>query len=147
MSMQLTLSVLSTKLLTVSGGRKSRATRAGRMRASHVIDEQNLFRTVGERIRDHRKRSKLTQARLAELLGLERTSITNIEKGLQKPPLGVLYQLCAYLNLSPAELLPPLTEVLVASETPTESVTVGSDVVELPPKTASVVRRLNSRGP
>ncbi|NKC16691.1 MAG: helix-turn-helix domain-containing protein [Gammaproteobacteria bacterium] len=118
----------------------------GTARTVDVIDEQDLFSTVGKRIRDQRKRAKLTQAKLAEFLHLERTSITNIEKGLQKPPLGVLYQLCAHLNLSLTELLPPLEAVLVARETATESVTVGSDAVELPPKTASVVRRLSSRG-
>ena len=38
---------------------------------------------IGKFIRHLRKQAKLTQAELAELVGVERTSITNIESGIQ----------------------------------------------------------------
>lgn len=57
----------------------------------------------------------MTQARLAELVGLERTSITNIEKGMQKVPLHVLYRICEALRVSPADMLPPSSELAATS--------------------------------
>lgn len=40
---------------------------------------------------------RMTQAELAALVDLERTSITNIEKGAQKLSLHVLYKICDVL--------------------------------------------------
>jgi len=48
----------------------------------------------------------LTQERLAELVSLTRTSITNIEKGRQKLPINTLYVLANALGAEARDLLP-----------------------------------------
>lgn len=81
-----------------------------------MIDEARLYPIVGERVRKLRTDpqlpgSRMTQAELAALVQLERTSITNIEKGTQKVPLHVLYRICEVLGASITAVLPALSEV------------------------------------
>ena len=47
----------------------------------------------------------MTQAALAEACGLERTSVTNLERGRQIPRLAALYRMADALKLRPDELL------------------------------------------
>lgn len=61
---------------------------------------------LGERIRTRRE-SKMTQAELAERIGLSRTSVTNIERGRQRLLVDQLVEIAKTLSVSPAELLPP----------------------------------------
>lgn len=80
-----------------------------------MIDEKRLYELLGARLRRLREShvgssGKLTQAALAQAIGLERTSITNIERGNQKVPLHVLYRICEVLQVSIFDLLPPPTE-------------------------------------
>ena len=49
----------------------------------------------------------MTQERLGTLVGLSRTSITNIEKGRQHVPLHQLYRIADALDVTPTMLLPP----------------------------------------
>lgn len=82
-----------------------------------MIDELRLYKTMGQRIRELRlarqgANGALTQAELAKAVGLERTSITNLEKGSQKVPLHVLYAVCKALNVDVADVLPPLSDVV-----------------------------------
>ena len=81
-----------------------------------MIDEGRLYPLVGERLRKLREeyqspKGRMTQAELASLVGLERTSITNIEKGSQKVQLHVLYRLCEELGAHVSEVLPAMVEV------------------------------------
>lgn len=57
-----------------------------------------------------RKERNLTQQELAELVGLDRTTVTKYETGKAKPSHDVLLKLSGALDVSPAELLeaPPL---------------------------------------
>lgn len=89
-----------------------------------MIDEQRLYKALGKNIRDLRATKQganglLTQAELAKYVGLERTSITNLEKGSQKVPLHVLYAVCNTLDVDVVDVLPPLQEV-VRRETSTQ---------------------------
>src|SRR5262245_59019840 len=97
------------------------------------LDENLLYQAIGRRIRDLRltRSPKLTQGRLAELLGVERTSVTNIEKGVQRPPLSFVYRLALEFDLSLVDLLPPPVDVRVRRFS-------GGTTAELgvPPKTA-----------
>jgi transcriptional regulator with XRE-family HTH domain len=65
-----------------------------------------FYRRLGENIRAARKRSKLSQDALAKLVGLTRTSLTNIENGRQHPPLHTLCEIVKNLRVDIAELLP-----------------------------------------
>jgi len=78
------------------------------------ISQQSAFyRQLGTNIRTCRKRSKLSQEGLATLIGLTRTSLTNIENGRQHPPLHTLCEIVEKLKVDISELLPrplPATE-------------------------------------
>lgn len=60
---------------------------------------------LGTEIRAARNRQGLTQAALADRLGLRRTSVTNIEAGDQGLPLETFLDLAAALGTTPQDLL------------------------------------------
>ena len=70
-----------------------------------------LYEAFGRLVRKHRengkKENRLTQDRLGALVGLSRTSITNIEKGRQHVSLHQLYRIADALGVTPDVLLPP----------------------------------------
>jgi transcriptional regulator with XRE-family HTH domain len=66
-----------------------------------------LYKVFGELVRLHRERQEgLTQEKLGRLVGLSRTSITNIEKGRQHVALHQLLDLAEALEVQPEALLP-----------------------------------------
>lgn len=65
-----------------------------------------FYRRLGQNLRDARERAKLSQDRVAQLVGLKRTSLTNIESGRQHPPLHVLCDIAAHLNVTVGDVLP-----------------------------------------
>jgi len=85
-----------------------------------MISEERLYAGLGQRIRSFREgkngAGRMTQAELAQLVGLERTSITNIEKGTQKVPLHVLYRMCEIFKIDISAALPSVEEVLEDSQ-------------------------------
>ena len=80
--------------------------------ADTVIDDDRLFDAIGRRLRAIRKSNKHTQSTMADILGLERTSVTNIELGKQRPGLHVLYRCCEHFEIPIIDLLPPIVSVL-----------------------------------
>lgn len=55
----------------------------------------------------HREaRKEMTQEKLGKIVGLSRTSITNIEQGRQHVPLHHLFSIANALKVPPAALLP-----------------------------------------
>ncbi len=75
---------------------------------NRLEDHQAFYEEVGRRIRDARKRRTpaLTQDELARLVGLTRTSITNVEHGRQKCLLHTLADIAAALQVEAASLIP-----------------------------------------
>jgi transcriptional regulator with XRE-family HTH domain len=71
-----------------------------------VEDQDWLYREIGRRIRDARRRASLTQVDLAQKAGLARTSITNIEMGNQQPTIHALWRIADSVQTSPCDLLP-----------------------------------------
>lgn len=66
-----------------------------------------LYVAFGKLVQQHRKRvDQMTQDRLGTLVGLSRTSITNIEKGRQHVSLHQLYRIADALGVTPDVLLP-----------------------------------------
>jgi len=66
-----------------------------------------LYEAFGKLVHQHRKRvDRMTQDRLGALVGLSRTSITNIEKGRQHVSLHQLYRIADALGVTPDLLLP-----------------------------------------
>ena len=66
----------------------------------------DLYSQFGRQFRTARRDAQLTQQEVAERVGLTRTSITNIERGIQHISLHQLYLLAAAVGLHPAQLLP-----------------------------------------
>lgn len=65
-----------------------------------------LYRIIGDRVREARERAALTQTALALKLKLSRVSVVNIERGRQRPPIHVLWQIAEHLGLEVVSLLP-----------------------------------------
>lgn len=105
-----------------------------------MLDDTKLYAALGERIlRFRRMQSPLmSQERLAKILGLTRTSVTNIERGKQKVTLDTLYRLCETFGIQVTDLMPALSEVSRAAD---QSVVVAGQAYALPAKTADSVKR------
>jgi transcriptional regulator with XRE-family HTH domain len=105
-----------------------------------MVDEKKLYGELGKRIQRLRRSQSplMSQAQLATILDLKRTSVTNLEHGTQKITLGTIYRLCETFNVPIAELLPALVDVMAGAE---QSVTVAGQAYALPAKTANSVRR------
>ena len=59
---------------------------------------------LGKRIKELRKRNSLKQEQLAEMVGLEPTSISNIENGYNYPSFQNLEKIVAVLNTTFVEI-------------------------------------------
>lgn len=76
------------------------------MKAYAPTDTAELNKRFGERLRELRKRAGMTQGALAQSIGLERTSITNIESGLQTVNVPTLVRICEVLRITPSQVVP-----------------------------------------
>lgn len=70
-----------------------------------------LYQILGERIKKRREELRLNQIELSEKVKIGRTSISNIEKGRQCPPLALIYSICYALDIDIHSLLPTYSEV------------------------------------
>lgn len=95
-----------------------------------MIDRKKLYDEIGRRIKAARDAHTppLTQGELADMLDIERTSITNIEKGTQRATLHLIYTLAHQLQIPLTRLLPSLDDekIAISGET-TEVVQVKLD--------------------
>lgn len=66
----------------------------------------SLYSEIGELVRAYRERINLTQEALARMVGLTRTSITNIERGRQQVLVHLLFLIADALGITPDALLP-----------------------------------------
>ncbi|MDI9636215.1 helix-turn-helix transcriptional regulator [Oscillatoria laete-virens NRMC-F 0139] len=87
-----------------------------------MTDNQVFYQELGRRIRDARKKGRLTQEALATKVSLTRTTVTNIEKGRQQLLVHTLVDIADALNVAPEALLPesqsPSIDKLLTVETP-----------------------------
>ncbi len=60
---------------------------------------------LGGRIRRYREYRGLSQKRLAELIGVSNSRVSNWEMGLNRPDADILADICRVLKVSPSELL------------------------------------------
>ncbi|MEU8839901.1 helix-turn-helix transcriptional regulator [Streptomyces roseus] len=61
---------------------------------------------LGNRIRDARLQADLTQEKLAELAGVDRTTVQNAEGGKVDPKFSLLLRLAVALRLPVRDLMP-----------------------------------------
>lgn len=106
-----------------------------------MLDDKKLYSLIGDRIQRLRRMQSpaLSQERLAKVLGLTRTSVTNIERGKQKLSLDAVYKLCEAFGIDIADLMPSISEITRNAE---QSVVVAGQAYEVPAKTASTIKRL-----
>lgn len=67
--------------------------------------ETDFLQAFGRTVRQLRRERGMTQAELAARLNLGRTSITNLEKGQQSPPLSMLPDIASALGVDPLRLI------------------------------------------
>jgi transcriptional regulator with XRE-family HTH domain len=71
------------------------------------MSDADIYRLLGRNIAAHRAARKLTQAQVAERLGLTRASLANIETGRQRAMLHHIYEIADALGLeSILDLIP-----------------------------------------
>lgn len=66
---------------------------------------ERVYREIGKMLSEFRQKNALTQENAAELLGLERTSITNIELGRQRIMLHTIIGIAAMMGTTPGKLV------------------------------------------
>lgn len=64
-----------------------------------------LYESIGNQIRILRKKSRFSQAQLADKLKLSRVSVVNIEKGRQHPSIHLLIEITRILNVPLSKFL------------------------------------------
>lgn len=70
----------------------------------HTLRVNNMH-MVGKQIKELRERQGLTQAALAEKVGIERSTVTRIEAGSMNPTVGILTRIATALGASVEILL------------------------------------------
>ena len=81
------------------------------------FDRPGFDREVGLRLQLARKRRGITQAQLAEKIGLPRPSYANLESGRQRIPIDVVWRVAVALGVSIATLVPePVNRRAAAGE-------------------------------
>ncbi len=71
-------------------------------------EESLLYTQLGYRIKDLRESAQIKQGAFAQLFGLSRASIVNIEKGRQRPTILFLWQISKILNIEVGVIIQPL---------------------------------------
>ncbi|MEV6525924.1 helix-turn-helix transcriptional regulator [Longispora sp. NPDC051575] len=75
--------------------------------ASELEERVNaLYGHIGRKVREARKRARLTQDDLAQAVGMTRSSIANLEAGRQRIPVHLLVLIGELLNMRASDLLP-----------------------------------------
>lgn len=105
-----------------------------------VIDEVRLKKMIGVRIKELRIKCGKKQVELASAVGLERTSITNIEAGKQMVTIPVLYRICLELEASVGDVLPPFGDLVRHKVEANRN----DSLVEIGGKTMAAIKRVRN---
>lgn len=71
-----------------------------------------LSKMIGQKIKAKREQIGFNQTELSLKVEIGRSSISNIEKGKQLPPISLLYQICYHLEIDIQSLLPIYSDIL-----------------------------------
>lgn len=113
-----------------------------------MISENKIKDAIRENIRRLRERHpktdrKVTQAELAQAIGIERATLTNIEAGNQRAPIHIIYRLCDYFSVPLEEILPPLADMKDLSDDSVE-IAIGPDTYQVPKKMSDLLKRVRT---
>ncbi|MFZ5366504.1 MAG: helix-turn-helix domain-containing protein [Patescibacteria group bacterium] len=71
-----------------------------------VLSKQNFLKRFGKRIKQLRKKGKISQEGLAFSAGVHRTYMGRIERGESNPPIYTVYKIAKALKIKSSELSP-----------------------------------------
>jgi transcriptional regulator with XRE-family HTH domain len=80
------------------------------------MNENEINKYVGNKIREFRKRRNLTQKELGEKIGVKHNTISAYENGTNSPEQSALFKIARALDIKVDDLFPSTTEVNVAEE-------------------------------
>ena len=66
----------------------------------------------GQVLREAREATGLSQENFAHEVGLDRTTISLLERGKQSPTVETVWRLCEHLGVTPSELLARLEKIV-----------------------------------
>ena len=70
-----------------------------------VMEDKNRLRNLGINIKSERLRRDISQEKLAELAGIGRSTLTQIEAQTSSPTLDIVEKIASALGFEPYELL------------------------------------------
>ncbi|MBB6452020.1 transcriptional regulator with XRE-family HTH domain [Salirhabdus euzebyi] len=70
------------------------------------MNKKELYQFVGNRIREERKKRKLTQKQLGEKIGVKHNTISSWESGVNAPEQNAIFQIAEALNIKVDDLFP-----------------------------------------
>ena len=110
-----------------------------------MINESALYDHIGEIFRQTRKTTtpETSQQELAVILKVERSSISNIEAGKQRPSLGMIYQFCHHFELPLEHVLPDVASVIDLGQW-NQKVEIGQESQYVTSKLASVLAEVRN---
>ena len=73
---------------------------------------KKLKKAFGLGLRDIRKKHGLSQLKVSSLSGLDRTYMSDLERGTKYPSLNTLFRLAKAMGISPVELIKKTLEYL-----------------------------------
>lgn len=72
------------------------------------MDEQDLKKYVGNRIREERKKMRFSQKELGEKIGVKHNTISQYENATNSPEQDSLFKIARALNIKVDDLFPPM---------------------------------------
>ena len=108
-----------------------------------MIDTHKLCTHIGNKLSAARKARKISQDLISEKLSLTRISISNIERGVQKAPLHLIYQYCEILNLELNDVFPSINEVITFKDSIAKNVKDLDLDTDVPRGVANLIRTIN----
>lgn len=63
-------------------------------------EKDDILQSVGYKIQEYRVAAKLTQAQLAELIGVSQKHISRLERGMHSPHFDMIIKIAKVLNVS-----------------------------------------------
>jgi transcriptional regulator with XRE-family HTH domain len=81
-----------------------------------TTQQAEFYRQLGVNIRECREQRRLSQETVARMIGLTRTSLTNIESGRQHPPLHTFCEIVEQLGANYTELIPRRAHAPMAAD-------------------------------
>jgi transcriptional regulator with XRE-family HTH domain len=70
-----------------------------------------LNESIAKTLIKHRHLSKLSQEDLAELAGIHRTYVSQIERGLKVPTIAILFKISRALSVQPSDFIKEIEQL------------------------------------